>query len=249
MATRPAIDTFVSAAESAYRKAYAAFEVPAIAEGAGVSPLGSGGECFHVSAARGSASVEVIGSLMIELLPRRRKESGPANPQDRVSVLMSSKDIYFFDQHPSLADRYLAESYVSISYYKRQNQKWKTELSLRYDFAQRGARGGHPIFHAQIDTGIPSTRMASLPGVPAVTDIVPLPAYDRIRMPTANMIGATALLQLGADHLPQTAFITMLRTFQGIPFFRNWRCRCDTLDHVDSARELLSSGWYGCKPN
>lgn len=248
MATRPALDEFVSAAESAYRRSYAAFEVPAIAEGADLTPLGAGGECFEVTAPRGSASVQVIGSLMIERLPRRHKEGGPASVQDRVSVLVSSKDIYFFDQQPSLADRYLAESYVSIGYYKPQSGKWKTELALRYDFGARGARGGHPIFHAQIDSGVPGPRMASLPGVPTATNIVPLPYYGHIRMPTANMVGATALLKLGADHLSQASFSTMLRTFQGLPFFKNWRCKCDTLDHVDSAREMLSSGWYGCKP-
>lgn len=248
MAKRKAIEVFADAATASYRKAYAAFERSALQAGADLAPLRPGGECFETKLGSGGhTSVEVFGALKIERLPKRHRESNQPNAQDIVSVLMSSKDIYFFGAKPALDNSFLAESYVSVSYYESRRTEWKTLLSVRYDYSRRGARGGHPIFHAQMGDGAPGDTLAQLPGMPP--NIKRLEdQYKEVRLPTANMIGATALLKLAADHLPHRSFTPVLRSIQALSFFRNWRCDCDTLDNIDSPRDMLSAGWYGCKP-
>jgi hypothetical protein len=247
MAKRKVIEVFADAATASYRKAYAAFERSARLAGADLAPLRPGGECFETKLGSGShTSVEVFGALKIERLPKRRRESNQPNSQDIVSVLMSSKEIYFFGGRPALDNSFLAESFVSVSYYEPRRTGWKTLLSVRYDYSCRGARGGHPIFHAQMGDGSPGENMAKLAGMPSNIKLLE-DHYEGVRLPTANMIGATALLKLAADHLPHRSFTPVLRSIQALSFFRNWRCNCETLDDVDSPRDMLSVGWYGCK--
>lgn len=248
MAKRTAVQVLVDEAKASYRKAYKAFERPALSVGASLTPLRAGGECFEVDVGSGThKSVEVLGALKIEQLPRRHKQNRP-NEQDRVNVLLSSKDIYFYEKKPLTESRYLAESYVSISYYKNSKSKWNTQLSLKYDYSGRGAQDAHPIFHAQIGDGSLTEQLAALLITPKQQDIqLQQNIYREVRVPTANVIGATALLKLAADHLPYNDFVPVLRNFRTLSFFKSWRCNFRSLDVPDSPRELLSCGWYACK--
>jgi len=247
MPTQKEIDDFAVLASQAYRAVYDVFERTASAEGVALKPLGR--ECFEVSKPPARTTVQVLGSLLVEQLPRKHVANGrTVPPQNRISVLLSSRDIYGFnDSEPSSNRSYLHESFVNIGYYRVTTKKWVTLLSLRYDFGSRGATQGHPIFHAQLSNGQPGESISRLPTVPEITTLPSDEVYADVRMPTANMIGASALLKLAADHLTHDSFTTVLQKTQALPFFRNWRCNCSTLDNQDSVRGLLAMGWYGCK--
>lgn len=249
MPTQNQIDDAAQAAKTAYGDIYNVFCRLASTEGASLRPIRS--ECFMVG--KRVSGFEVAGALRIELLPKRHRAAGKIAPAaDRIAVLMSSKDIYKFDDSkPSAEASYLDQSYVDIGYYHvpvRAGMAWQALLGIRYDFGVRGAKEGHPIFHAQICNGSAGSSIMSLSGTPCITPLPSKEVFDVVRMPTANMIGASALLKLSADHLSHGSFVAVLNRLRSLNFFGNWRCNCATLDHVDSARGMLALGWYGVKP-
>ncbi|MCK4153488.1 hypothetical protein [Ralstonia pseudosolanacearum] len=247
MPTQAQIDSFAHTAATAYREVYNAFDRQATDEGASLQPIRT--ECFVVNKPKGHSTVEVAGALRIERLSSRHRAAGKSAPAaDRIAVVMSSHDIYAFDDAKPVAEAsYLYEAFVDMGYYRVTTKGWQTLFAVRYDYGRRGATQGHPIFHAQMSDGSVGKKIAQLPATPP---ILPLRSeiLNGVRMPTANMIGASALLKLSADHLSHGSFITVLQRVQGLAFFGNWRCNCSTLDDSNSVRGLLASGWYGCKP-
>lgn len=246
MLNQDLIDSFAHQANIAYRAVYNTFERSALAEGAALTPVRT--DCFVVEAKVGR-TVEVVGALKVEQLSRRHRANSKSAPvSDRIAVLMASKDIYAFDDALSTGKAsYLQEAFVDIGYYKVSRKGWRALLGVRYDFAGRGAREGHPIFHAQMHDGSAGRSLAALPTVPTIQPLPESEVFDQVRLPTANMIGASALLKLSADHLSHDSFKTVLQQMRGQTFFGNWRCNCSTLDDVDSARGLLATGWYAGK--
>ena len=248
MPTQAQIDDFALAATTAYREVYNAFDRLATVEGAALQPIRT--ECFVVNKPPKHSTVEVVGALRIERLSSRHRAAGEAAPAtDRIAVLMSSRDIYAFDDAKPLAEAsYLHEAFVDIGYYRVTSSGWKTLLAVRYDYGGRGATQGHPIFHAQMHDGSAGEKIAKLPATPMISPLTQSEVFKGVRVPTANMIGASALLKLSADHLSHGSFTTVLQRLRGLAFFGNWRCNCSTLDDASSVRGLLASGWYGSKP-
>ena len=148
------------------------------------------------------------------------------------------------------ADRasFLDQAYVDIGYYRVVGSTWRTLLAVRYDFGLRGATEAHPIFHAQLHKGGAGDSIRNMPATPMIDPLPEREVLDTVRVPTANMIGASALLKLSADHLSHGSFTSVLQRVRGLTFFGNWRCNCSTLDDAGSVRGLLASGWYGSQP-
>ncbi|MBK1714699.1 hypothetical protein [Rubrivivax gelatinosus] len=246
MPSQAQIDDFALSARTAYRAVYNTFERSALDEGA--APTALGNECFTVSTK--SATVEVFGALKIEQLAGRRRAAGKAVPHNaRIAVVMSSKDIYAFDDtKPANEGSYLQKAFVNVGYYNVTTKHgWQTLLGLHYDFDSRGATQAHPIFHAQMHDGSAGKGIVGLAHTPAINALTQQQVFDSVRIPTANMVGASALLKLSADHLSHDSFKTLLQRLRGLAFFCNWRCNCSTLDDANSARDLLATGWYGMK--
>jgi len=240
---------FIQLSENAYNNVYTAFKRTAQAESASVLPAISD-QAFVASAAQGQAnSVEVKGALRIDRLPYRRREVAGSREDDLrhgggINVVMDSLDIYKFDlNQPTLANSFLYKSQVRLAYFKRSKTKWKPHLCVRYDFAR--SYGSHPIFHAQLESGVPDASVrAMFPDLPEVID--PLDLHFKVRLPTANVVGATALLSLAADHLPLTHFPTVLRAVRAQALFNTdpWRCDCSSLDGGLAPQSMLASRWY-----
>lgn len=247
MPTQAQIDSFATAAATAYRAVYDTFERSATDEGASASPVRN--DCFIVNKPNKHTTVEVLGALKIDRLPKSRRAPGKVAPAgDRIAVLMASKEIFGFDDtKPAAEASYLHEAFVNIGYYHVSTKGWRALLGLHYDYSARGATQGHPLFHAQMHDGSASAGIAGLPVTPVIQPLPQSEVFGAVRLPTANMIGASALLKLSADHLSHDSFTTVLSRLRAQAFFKNWRCKCDTLDDADSARGLLAAGWYGSK--
>ena len=240
------LDAFALSAKTAYRDVYNTFERSAIDEGAAPTALST--ECFTVSTK--SQTVEVAGALKIEQLAGRRRAPGKSAPANaRIAVVMSSKDIYAFDDtKPASQASYLQKVFVNVGYYNVTSKGgWQTLLGLHYDFDSRGATQAHPIFHVQMHDGSAGKGIAGMAHTPPINALTQQQVFDSVRIPTANMVGASALLKLSADHLSHDSFKTLLQRLRALAFFCNWRCNCSTLDDADSARGLLATGWYGMK--
>ncbi|WP_159276036.1 hypothetical protein [Variovorax boronicumulans] len=231
-------------ANVAYRKAFAGFNRHAHTV-ATITPLLDGGECFVAKPLRDG--VEVNGALRIERLPRERSDGEPDPREPRICVLLESRDFYRPDADPDHGEgRKLAHSAVRMGYYKPVKTTWKTLLGIRYDYEFRGARGRHPIFHAQFDNGELHERSVRL--FPNLPDIEKLgDVLKGVRVPTANVVGATALLKLAADHLSLQSFLAVQNEIASLPFFQNWRCDLRSLDDPESPPKMLSCGWYGTR--
>jgi hypothetical protein len=237
---------FIAKVERDHKKMYSDFQLQALAHNVVLYPaLGGGTECFEVrqSAAPFTNRVEVHGGLMIEQLPFKRSQTAAtAAASGRIRLLMNSFEIYKFKS--AVIDpksSFLYKSMVRIAYYKG-GSTWKTLLCLRYDFAS--AKDAHPIFHAQMENGTLDAATQALFSVAGT--IVPIQDIQHaVRIPTANMIGATALLKIAADHMSIQALRDLLIEARKVPFFKTWRCDCSTLDNVNSAKKMLALGWYG----
>ena len=240
---------FIQLSENAYNNVYTAFKRTAFLERATLLPA-VGDQAFVAEAAQGQVnSVEVKGALRIDSLPYRRKESAGSRRTDSrhdggINVVLDSLDIYKFDRdRPSLSNSFLYKSQVRVAYFKRTKGKWKPHLCVRYDFAR--SYGSHPIFHAQLEDGVPDASVrAMFPDLPDVVE--PLDLHFKVRLPTANVVGATALLSLAADHLPLNRFPDVLRAVRAQALFNAepWRCDCSSLDGGLAPQSVLASRWY-----
>lgn len=240
---------FIQLSENAYNNVYTAFKRTAFLERATLLPA-VGDQAFVAEAAQGKVnSVEVKGALRIDRLPYRRKEvagsrGADPHPNDGINVVLDSLDIYKFDRDkPSLTNSFLYKSQVRVAYFKRAQGKWKPHLCVRYDFAR--SYGSHPIFHAQLENGVPDASVrAMFPDLPEIAE--PLDLHFKVRLPTANVVGATALLSLAADHLPLTRFPDVLRAVRAQALFKAepWRCDCSSLDGGLAPQSMLASRWY-----
>jgi len=238
---------FTQLSENAYNNVYTAFARSAYLERVRLVPAVS--KAFVAEQAHGrKASVEVKGALRIDNLPYRRKEAAgtrsPSRFDDGIHVVLDSLDIYKFElDRPSLQNSFLYRSTVRVAYFKRSKTKWKPHLCIRYDFAR--SNGAHPIFHAQMENGVPDPAVwAQFADMPEVVD--PLDLHTTVRLPTANVVGATALLSLAADHLPLAKFPEVLHAVRQQPLFNAdpWRCDCRSLDHGEPPETMLASRWY-----
>ena len=240
---------FIELSENAYNNVYTAFKRTAYLEKAMVIPA-IGDQAFVARAPTGQVnSVEVKGALRIDRLPYRRKEVAGAREEDSrhnggINVVMDSLDIYKFDRDkPSLANSFLYKSQVRVAYFKRSKSNWKPHLCVRYDFAR--SYGSHPIFHAQLENGVPDDAVrAMFPDMPQVVE--PLDLHFKVRLPTANVVGATALLSLAADHLPLSKFPDVLRAVRKQALFNTdpWRFDCSSLDGGVPPVSMIASRWY-----
>jgi hypothetical protein len=249
MATRSQLlQTFIQLSERAYNNVYSTFERTAQLEAASLTPA-INDHAFVARAADGQLnSVEVRGALRIDNLPYKRKhDAGTRDPSSHaggINVVLDSLDIYKFDRNqPTLENSFLYKSTVRVAYFKRTKAKWRPHLCVRYDFTH--SYGAHPIFHAQLENGIPNAEVrARFPDMPEVEQ--PLDLHTHVRLPTANVVGATALLSLAADHLPMTKFPDVLRAVRAQALFNAnpWRCDYSSLDHGTSPETMLASRWY-----
>ena len=239
--------TFRAMAERAYTRTFDRFSITAAGIGTTVTPLVNG-KCFAAELSTShSNAVEVTGVLRLERLPSRRRDAGHPSPRDRgICVLLSSFDVYKFAGRPAAGNSYLNHSNVRIGYYEPMSDRWKSLLCVRYDYGSTGARHGHPIFHAQMELGpLDADLQAKFPGVPTIEPLGRTCHHARI--PTANVIGATALVKLAADHLPPIAFPQILDSVTSQAFFKDWRCNCTSLDDPESAKRMISTGWYSTR--
>ena len=240
---------FSQLSENAYNNVYTAFKrVAHLASATLVTAVGD--QAFVAEAVQGQVnSVDVKGALRIDSLPYRRKEVAGSRGTDSrhdggINVVLDSLDTYKFDRNqPGLANSFLYKSQVRVAYFKRSKGKWKPHLCVRYDFAR--SYGSHPIFHAQLENGVPGASVRALfPDLPEVVE--PLDLHFRVRLPTANVVGATALLSLAADHLPLNRFPDVLRAVRAQALFNAepWRCDCSSLDGGLAPQSMLASRWY-----
>lgn len=244
--TRAVLDQFKKLAERAYNNVYQEFERSARPIGTVLLPAAGTGQAFvalnspppHVN------SIEVHGAVRMDNLPRQRKlDPTLSRHNSGISVLLDSLDIYKFERDkPALDNSFLYQSTVRLGYFTSAKGKWSPLLCVRYDFQK--SHDAHPLFHAQLESGMPSAALKALfPDMPVVEK--PLNIHTNVRLPTANVIGATALLSLAADHLPLVKFPEILRTIrkQGL-FNGEWRCECNSMDMKALPDAVLSSRWY-----
>ncbi len=179
----------------------------------------------------------------IERLPYRRAADGGAVAKQRLTVVLEADEEFAVDCGTAEGTLCLNRSTVQIAYYRPGPGTLTTLLCVRYDF--HGAGDSHPIFHAQIDKeAIDATKLHLLglhTGPSPMAGDIP----HRVRIPTANVIGPTALVQLAADHLPQDSFRTVLNKVRGDVLFTRWLCDRSSLDRPSELRKLISSTWYG----
>lgn len=251
MAAQDVINEFLKVAEKSYNETSIEFERIARLVGVNIKPA-IPGQAFVASKspAPHKASIEVRGALRIENMPYKRKQTAGTQPAaDRhtagIFVLMDSLDIYKFKGKPSLENSFLYKSNVRVGYYRASKKKWKPLACVRYD--SENAYQAHPLFHAQLESGSHDDRLKEIfQDLPDIDE--PLVIHEAIRLPTANVIGATVLVSLAADHLPLANFPDMLRAIQKRPFFKSkWRFNSDSLDDEASVCGVLSSGWYSSK--
>lgn len=242
------LQEFIQLSEKAYNNVYTAFERTARVEAASPKPA-IDDHAFVAKEADGQLnSVEVRGALRIDNLPYKRKNDAGTRDALRhdggINVVLDSLDIYKFDRNrPTLENSFLYKSTVRVAYFKWTKAKWRPHLCVRYDFAH--SYGSHPIFHAQLENGIPNDEVrAHFPDMPEV--VAPLDLHTHVRLPTANVVGATALLSLAADHLPLTKFPDVLRVVRAQALFNAnpWRCDWSSLDNGTSPATVLASCWY-----
>ncbi|WP_265211694.1 hypothetical protein [Herbaspirillum lusitanum] len=246
MAKRTAIEVFMDRAKLAHKNVYENFYRKALLESVALKPALSG-EYFSVnqSPAPHKNSVEIRGGLIIDRLPYRRRDENSAAQDRGISVLLNSEEIFKFSGKVSADTSFLWKSTVRVGYYQRIKDKWQTLLCVRYDYAK--AYEAHPIFHAQLEAGTLNGDAVKVfnTGIP---EILPIPnLHTRVRMPSANVIGATALLTLAADHLSGKTFREMLMVINSQPFFSPWRCDYSSLDDPTAMSGALSNIWYGGK--
>lgn len=243
--TNDVLERFRALTERAYDNVYRSFSNLAHFEKTKLSPV------IHEqpfvatrSAPQHRHSVEVKGLLRIDKLPQKRKADAGASRESSsgLSVLLTSLDVYKFEGKPTLTNSFLYASNVRLSYFTTKGQDWKPLLCVRYDFAK--SHDAHPIFHAQFEDGVPTEEMrATFGSLPVV--LGKLPFSEHVRLPSANVVGATALLSLAADHLPLERFPDVLRAVRAQRLFRDdWRCECSSLDEPIPLQGMLSSRWY-----
>lgn len=244
------LQDFIRLSENAYNNVYQSFSQIAYFERVNLIPSISR-QAFVADTAVGHMnSVEVRGALRIDNLPYKRKEAIGTRRDDTsphsggINVLLDSLDIYKFDRNqPSLKNSLLYKSTVRLFYFKLVRKKWKPHLCVRYDFER--SYGCHPIFHAQMENGVLDDEVrAKFPELPEVDGSLDL--HTKVRLPTANVVGATALLSLAADHLPMVRFPSILREIRKQSLFNvePWRCDCSSLDDKQAPQSMLASGWY-----
>lgn len=247
MATKSVVEVFRQIAEKSYNEVSTEFERIARLENVSLKPAALG-QAFVASKSQPPHvnSVEVRGALRIENLPYKRKQTAGDRHNSGIFVLMDSLDIYKFKGKPSLENSFLYKSNVRVGYYRASQKKWKPLACVRYD--SESAYQAHPLFHAQLESGNHDDRLRNIfQDLPEIHQPL-LDIHESIRLPTANVIGATVLVSLAADHLPLAKFPDMLRAVQKRPFFKSkWRFNADSLDHEESVCGVLSSGWYSSK--
>lgn len=244
--TNEVIEKVRALTERAYDNVYRTFAQLAHLEKTELAPVfNSKPFVARRSAPQHQHSIEVEGALRIDKLPQKRRKKAGASRESLtgLSVLLTSLDVYKFgDSKPSLSNSFLYSSCVRLSYFTTKGPHWKPLFCVRYDFAK--SHDAHPIFHAQLEDGVPTTEMRKTFGqLPEV--LGPLPFSAQIRLPSANVVGATALLSLAADHLALERFPEVLRTVRSQPLFgEGWRCECSSLDENVPLGGMLSSRWY-----
>lgn len=237
---------FITQTENAYNNVFKAFSQIAVHENTVTKSPYPGQMAFVAkqSAAPHINSVEVEGALRISKLPYKRKlDPGTSKHANGLEVLLDSRDIYkFADGKPDLETAYLYHSYVRVAYFRPTGRVWSPLLCLRYDYAEPSH--SHPIFHVQLENGEPPAHVrAFFPEVPALDKV--LQVHENIRVPTTNMVGATALLSLAADHLPLKRFPQMLKAVRDQKLFGDvWRCDYSRLDDGHAPGPMLSSCLY-----
>jgi len=245
------LEKFRKLTERAYNTVYQSFRDNAYIEQTVVQPVYVGQQAFIASKSPPphKNSIEVKGALRIDNLPYQRKQTAGASKHAKgIHVLLDSLDIYkFHGDKPNLDESFLYCSTVRLAYFKRKDANWRPLLCIRYDFAK--SYDAHPIFHAQLEDGIPTAEVRALfPGLPKIEAEYALPVHTNVRFPTANVVGATALLSLAADHLALSRFPEILRAVRNQKMFSDvWRCDCSSLDDGLPPQAMLASKWYSSK--
>ncbi len=245
------LERFMKLTEKSYDGVYQSFRENAYVEKTELCPVNAGHRAFVVekSPPPHKNSVEVRGALRINNLPYQRTlAAGASKHASGIDVLMDSLDIYKFkNDKPKLDESFLYCSTVRLAYFRRSAKKWKPLLCIRYDFAK--STDAHPIFHAQLENGIPSSEVRKLfKDIPEVDVAHALQVHTNVRFPTANVVGATALLSLAADHLPLSRFPVILKAVRDQAMFSDaWRCDCSSLDGGLPPKAMLASGWYSSR--
>lgn len=241
------LNTFIKQTENAYNNVYKTFWQIAMTERTEFHPAFANGAAFvaRKSAPEYGNSVEVEGALRISKLPYKRKLTpGASKHANGIEVILDSLDIYKFeDNRPNLSTAFLHHSYVRLAYYRPgAGDQWSPILCIRYDYAKPS--DAHPIFHAQLETGefCPKAKdmFTVLPKLKST-----LTVHENVRVPTVNVVGATALLSLAADHLPLSRFPTMLQSVRAQKMFNDpWRCDYRRMDAGRAPGPMLSSCLY-----
>lgn len=221
----------------AYSAVADVFEAVARQSGAAFRPEQA--PAFRVRAIDGRLHATCL--TKIERLPYRRHQSASPPQRDRITVVLDSSETFRVEGDRRAPKLCLMNSTVKVAYYRPQQDRLTTLLCVRYDFD--GAADAHPIFHAQIDTN--AVDQNKLVRLGLSSPVTPMPEHhERVRIPTANVIGPTALLQIGADHLPYEKFARILHKIRGDVLFTRWTCDRSTLDRPKALAKLLSSTWY-----
>lgn len=233
---------FVDKAQKSYDQVYEVFRRLATNEGTTADVGLNRTKAFQVSVdPLINDEVEIVGRVKLERLPYRHGTAVRAAP---IYVIIKSKERYKLKRGLLSTQHCLVKAHVLTSYYSLAKVDWKSILSVRYDFDD--ADQAHPIFHAQMEDGKPDAELGQLfPSLPKVDPVKIV--HKGIRIPSANMIGATALLKLAADHLPTHYFVDVLKEIRKQQIFADWTYKCETLDDPESPKLLLSSGWYSTK--
>lgn len=245
------LERFRQLIEKSYNNVYQSFEQSAYTEKTVMRPANAKQQPFVASKSPSphKNSIEVRGALRIDNLPYQRKQTvGASKHANGIDVLLDSLDIYkFHGDKPNLEESFLYCSTVRLAYFQRTEKKWRPLLCIRYDFAK--SHNAHPIFHAQLENGIPAAEVQGLfSGLPEIDTKHALQVHTNVRFPTANVVGATALLSLAADHLPLARFPLVLKAVRDQKVFSDaWRFDCSSLDGGVPPQALLASRWYSSK--
>lgn len=160
----------------------------------------------------------------------------PASPKT-IDILMQSSESYI------IPDKTICLSHVRLLYHRNRGSEAETVLPLHYDFDPT-ITGGHPIFHAQLDTYKFTKAELDRVGFRA-TILKPENEWlSNVRIPTACMNFGSTLLSLTADHFPRRTFEQAIKVVRNSDITK-WDASCPALKNsVEQGGYLPSHHWY-----
>jgi hypothetical protein len=161
----------------------------------------------------------------------------PSSPKT-IDILLQSSESYV------VAEEMMCLSNVRLLYHRKHGEEVETVLPLHYDFDPK-VKGGHPIFHAQLDTYKFSKAELARVNFRATIRKSENEWFSNVRIPTPCMNFGSTLLSLTADHFPPATFDQVIKLLRKSDMIK-WDANCSALKSSiqQGGGYLPSHHWY-----